>query len=343
MSIYLRKGTTTIVIQESNVTPPAPSLAPGFYSVNHSLSLGFHLEDSPEMTLPSKVYGNPGKMADRFIQTFESRPRTTGVLLSGLKGAGKSLLLKDTCIRAVAAGYPVIIVNSAFENDDFCNFIQSLDNCVIVIDEFEKIFPKPEDQTGLLTLMDGIKAGKKMYILTVNDEDNLNENLINRPGRIFYHLSFDGLSDEFIREYVYDALDEEYRHYAEEIIGLTVSYTFSFDMLSAIVEEINRYGETPQQALSLINVVDDTPRGLNVYLYRKGSDIELDYENDGVEYWPSIVYSSRRDNYINIRLASGVHEKVRIPNGIDTFDAKIADENFVVRLVASSKAEKKFR
>ena len=306
MSQYFRNGTRTMVAAEGNVNKPSPTLAPGFYSIAYDMKLGYFLEDAPTLELPAKVYGDPSETADRFLKTFADRAHTTGVLLSGLKGAGKSLLLKVTCINAVAAGIPVITVNAPFCGDAFSDFIQSIDQpCIIVLDEFEKLYDNeitPGGQQSFLTLMDGIKSGKKMYLLTVNEEDALDTNLINRPGRIFYHLTFKGLSPLFIQEYLRDSLSEDNQKHVDEIILMTRQTTFSFDMLSSLVEEMNRYGEPPAEAVRMLNIVDRDPVMCDVTVLHAetGAKISMDDIKQGTyrsTFGKKFTLQLWRDNY----------------------------------------------
>jgi len=75
----------------------------------------------------------------------------------------------------------------------------------------------------------------------------------NRPGRFFYFLEFFGLDYDFIREYCeLNLLDQKY---TEQVCVLSTLYEdFNFDMLQALVEEVNRYDESPRQAVKFLNV-----------------------------------------------------------------------------------------
>jgi hypothetical protein len=74
----------------------------------------------------------------------------------------------------------------------------------------------------------------------------------NRPGRIFYMIDFKGLDTGFITEYCNDNLNAQ--EHIETICKISQMFDeFNFDMLKALVEEMNRYGETPQEALEMLN------------------------------------------------------------------------------------------
>jgi hypothetical protein len=74
----------------------------------------------------------------------------------------------------------------------------------------------------------------------------------NRPGRIFYNLEYKGLDAEFIREYCADNLKAQ--EHTDKIVGIAGTFDqFNFDMLKALVEEMNRFNESPQEAMQMLN------------------------------------------------------------------------------------------
>jgi hypothetical protein len=74
----------------------------------------------------------------------------------------------------------------------------------------------------------------------------------NRPGRIYYMLDFKGLDPSFIEEYCNDVLVN--KAYISKIVEIAALFEqFNFDMLKALVEEMNRYDESPQDALKMLN------------------------------------------------------------------------------------------
>jgi hypothetical protein len=63
---------------------------------------------------------------------------------------------------------------------------------------------------------------------------------------------------------------------------------FNFDMLKAMVEEMNRYGETPEQVLEYLNVRPERGRGseYSVKLIVNGTDVpHQNIELDSGRYW----------------------------------------------------------
>lgn len=171
---------------------------------------------------------------------FGESGKNLGVIFNGTKGTGKTVAAKLLCNEL---DLPVIIVSDTFEGA-ILPFIQNLSfECVILLDEAEKTFSKDaEDDKILLSLIDGVyNNSRKLYILTTN-RLTVNENLIGRPGRIRYIQEFRNLPVEAIKEYCADNLKDMSKldTVLQEIDLLEIS---TIDILKAIVEEINIFGE----------------------------------------------------------------------------------------------------
>jgi len=128
---------------------------------------------------------------------------------------------------------------------------KALSSLIVVFDEYEKVYDEQE-QEMMLTLLDGVYPTKKLFVLTCNDKWRVNQHMRNRPGRIFYSLEYKGLDADFIREYCMDNLKA--KEHIDRIVGIAGTFDqFNFDMLKALVEEMNRFNETPQEAMTMLN------------------------------------------------------------------------------------------
>ncbi len=190
--------------------------------------------------------------------------------------------------------------------------------------KFEKVYDR-EKQEEILTLLDGVFGSKKLYVLTVNDKWRVDSHMRNRPGRIFYLLDFKGLDVNFIREYCEDNLIN--KQYIDQICSLTSLFgEFNFDMLKALVEEMNRYGETPTEALEMLNAKPEYDEGakyeiklidggreissVSPEIWRgnplavKGVNIEYDTDpNDDEAEWKDLRFTP--ENLINLNSQEG--------------------------------------
>lgn len=273
MSRYTVRGSTVYVgnQMDSQVYEKLPVAT---YMCSYSMDVGYFLTVVPDFTLPSRIYGDAERMADRFLNTFSQRGGTTGVLLSGLKGSGKSLTMKATAIKGAKLGLPTIIVSSPFCGDNFNKFIQSIDcEAILLFDEFEKVYDETQ-QKLLLTLLDGVSTTKKLVIMTVNNTVKVNGHMKNRPGRLFYNINYSSISNEFIRDYCGERLNDKNK--IETIVSAaSIIGEFNFDMLQALVEELNRYNESVKDALHILNIKPswNSRQSYNVTAYLRGVKI----------------------------------------------------------------------
>lgn len=255
MTYYIKSGNTFSITAEDNIDI-RQELPVGTYMVSYSMDRGYFLTKTDDLEVKGKVYGDLMPRAERIMSTFDSRPRNTGVLLNGEKGSGKTLLAKKISELCRAQGIATIIVNQGFCGDGFNALMQGIDQAsVIIFDEFEKVY-EPKDQEKILTLLDGVFPSKKLFLLTVNNMAKVDQFMLNRPGRLFYSIQYEGLTRDFILEFCNDVLINKDHSVAVANLASLFKH-FNFDMLQSLVEEMNRYGETPKQALDLLNVKPD--------------------------------------------------------------------------------------
>lgn len=253
-SVVLQDGSQFRFISESDILTHE-SLPPAVYSVNSAPVIGYYLTQADPFTIDNpKIYGSFPQKAERIMNTYIDRGKSTGVLLSGIKGAGKSLLSKMVANDAIARGWPVLLINEPHHGTDFQAFMSKLTTpAVIFVDEFEKVYAKDVKQMGLLTLLDGTANLNKLFLFTVNNKYAVNEHLMCRPGRIYYMLEFESLGEDIVIEYLNDMLTNK-SHTAEALRVCKAINDLSFDMLAALVEECNRYDESPAKALEMLNI-----------------------------------------------------------------------------------------
>ena len=283
MSFYLKSG-ELLWPTKQGVFDVRNKLPVGTYTVGNHPEKGWFLKPITDFNVSGKIYGKTTHQADRILSTFGQRPNTTGVLLNGEKGSGKTMLAKLISQKAAQSGISTLVINTPFCGDSFNTFIQEIDEpCVIVFDEFEKVFDNDE-QEATLTLLDGVYPTKKLFVLTVNDKYRVSSHMRNRPGRIFYMLDFTGLDSAFIEEYCNDNLNS--KEYISQIVKQTMMFdSFNFDMLKALVEEMNRYNETPNQAMEMLNAkpIDAGNVKHHVSVFAEGKEINSEF------VWPDTI------------------------------------------------------
>ena len=273
--LYIRRGQDFSVTTDDSIDIQE-SLPVGVYRLSTYPFIGWVFGRIDDFSLPPKLYGNLPSQAKRILGTYRERlsaGNSTGVLLSGSKGAGKTLLAKKV---AIDSNLPVIVINQPHNNDSFKEIVAGLGECVIIFDEFEKVYADSESQNALLTLFDGVFNIKALMFVIINDENRMVTHMINRPGRLYYSLKYEGLDREFIEDYCRDRLDNK-----DRIIGVlsvtTMFPEFNFDMLQALIEEMNRYDEAASEAVKYLNI--QHPRGSYVSYQIRAFDI-----NSGKEF-----------------------------------------------------------
>lgn len=251
--LYIRRGKQDFVVTNNAATDIVSQLPLGVYRLSQVPFVGWVFERIDDFDLPPKLYGKLPQQAERVLSTYEDRlkrDQSTGVLLKGSKGAGKTLLAKKV---AIDSGRPVVVINHPYHDDGFKEVIAGLGEVVVIFDEFEKIYHDKSHQNALLTLFDGVFMAKALMFVIVNDSYALVRPLVNRPGRLYYSFNYKGLEREFIQDYCDDRLNNK-----DHIVGVlsvaTMFEEFNFDMLQALVEEMNRYNEPASEAVVVLNI-----------------------------------------------------------------------------------------
>ena len=159
--------------------------------------------------------------------------------------------------------HPIIIINKYI--DGMFDFLEPIKNVIYLFDEFEKTMrgnANEQDnntnsttkQDQILTFLDGTASGThNLFLLTVNDKCELNDNLLSRPGRIRYHYRFESCDADTIRSYCKDNLKKPELE-SEVVNTLTATRYVSLDIVRALVDELNDYDVTVNEAMSYLNI-----------------------------------------------------------------------------------------
>ena len=229
-----------------------------------------------EMNLPPTVYQTKKDkiFVDRVLKNFNSSGKnTTGVLLTGDKGTGKSVTAK---ILAEKAQLPIIVINPDMEEKYLEEFFKEFDQPVcILFDEVDKNFSTQK----MLTFLDGMhKTAKKLVIMTANDEDDLSNYIKNRCSRIRYYRHYSMSEDA--KEYAELICGEKGIDNKEEIVDFIVKNIKypSIDNISSFIDEViftKEWNLSLNEVLEFMNInVGEGP------ISEEERDDDIDYEGD---------------------------------------------------------------
>lgn len=197
-----------------------------------------YLQENGNLNMPKQLFKIKGD--DRFIKRcityFNSdvSTETTGVLLSGLKGSGKSVLAKRI---AIESNLPIIIVNTQYRLRYLNSFFKNINipTCII-FDEFEKnSYYWPTEQ--ILDFLDGMQStSKKLVLFTCNRTDKVDDNLIDRTSRIRYWRTYD-LKDNYV--FIRELIEDKNLENVDELESFIIKNmkVVSFDNINSFLEE----------------------------------------------------------------------------------------------------------
>lgn len=241
----------------NNAITTYDQLPPKTYRVDYDPETRiFSLLEAHDFEIPeTKIYGQHLDKVKKVLNSMDKMNRNLGVILSGDKGIGKSLFSKCLGLKARKKGIPVILVNEYHEG--IANFLEEIEQTVMILfDEYDKTFDEKKHncQAEMLSLFDGVSAGKKLFMITCNEIQSLSQYLINRPGRFHYHFRFLYPTADEIRDYMEDKLDKQYYDEIENVIAFSVRMNLNYDCLRSIAFELNN-GLKFQEAINDLNII----------------------------------------------------------------------------------------
>lgn len=198
---------------------------------------------APALQLPTKVYETTEdrKFIDKVLNHYTNvNSGTVGVMLSGLKGSGKTIMMKRI---AVESGLPIILIDKGFYPRQLTTLFNKLADTpvCILMDEVDKLGEHYDDDY-LLKVLDGINSsGKKLMIFTCNDDEDINEYLKDRCSRIRYWKEYEETSASMIQTVLEDKLTDKTEAKPLTDFILENFACVSFDNIASFADEVNNY------------------------------------------------------------------------------------------------------
>lgn len=283
MTYFLKSG-STVYLKSSDELSIDQHLDNGTYLLQEdNLTKELFLQKTTDIKIDGKLYGDTLQRAKRIINTYIDRNKNTGSIFLGKKGSGKSLIMKVISEEAAKIGIPTIIVNAAYAGETMNIFFSNMgqQRVIVLFDEFDKVYDM-DDQEQILTLLDGTVRSNALFLFTGNYGE-IDEHMLNRPGRIFYKFQYNGIDTDFANEYCDDKL-KNIEHKQDIIRFVECSQGVTFDMIQAMVEEMNRYGEDVDTALEYMNI--------DPYAEDVTYQINMKFNGEVVknDFWPGVLF-----------------------------------------------------
>lgn len=276
-----------------------------------------------KFSLPSKLYGD-FSIVERWIKTYEDKikeHKNLGILLSGSRGAGKTLTAKYLCNKLLDK-QPVILINSSIPKVALIEFFTNpeLGNCIVFVDELEKTYKTKDGFSNkgtigedFLELLDGSFSTSHLYLFVTNESESLSSYLFNRPSRIHYYKEYKGLSKDIVRE-----IGKDYKlsnEFIDDLIECSIKLgtNNTYDSIISIINESVRFNEKPSVAAANMNfkvedfsfevmVVTDGARGYKEKSYRLTYCNNIRLSNDYTFLVSASIYNPVEQDYFEYPL-----------------------------------------
>lgn len=268
-STYIETGSRVRVYDSAVHTHEKLPL--GTYKVHFDSKEGFSLLKVDDLRVgESTIYGKREQKVDKIFRAYDRSKRSLGVMLSGDKGIGKSLFLRMIAEEAQSREIPVVLVTE--DADGIAEFLDTLDECLIVFDEFEKNFPsdrrgqfgQANRQNQFLSLFDGMSSVKRIYCLTINDVQDVSPYIVNRPGRFHYHMRFEYPGPDEVRQYLSDQAPDAPEVEIENAALFSRRVHLNYDHLRAIAFELNSPNAQFTEIVEDLNIKPTEPSDYRV-------------------------------------------------------------------------------
>lgn len=206
-----------------------------------------YFEEDGEMNLNFKIYNSDEDtmFMDRVLRYHNKTDKlSTGVMLAGLKGTGKTVMAKQI---AKNSDLPIIVVDPDYPASRIGDFFTKFSTEVCVIfDEIDKNW----NSNNLLGFLDGVqKTAKKLVLFTCNDLNKTSEFLKDRCSRVRFRRIFAANENvKFLKELIADkGIDDK----NDELYNFMVNHfeVLSIDNILSFIEEKVMYPDMDNSEL----------------------------------------------------------------------------------------------
>lgn len=290
---WARQGT---YFQNRSRADKYSKLPPGIYEFVMTPTGWFLNCTGSEFTFTFKIYDAAKHIMDRITKFWNNNPGNLGILMNGLRGAGKTLtaqLLANKLIEEQKL--PVLVVRTPVPLDVILGVLHQ--EVLVIFDEFEKTHDE-EAQLALLSVIDGMSRSehRRMFVFTTNTT-SINENFVDRPSRIHYQFQFNRVADEVIEGLIDDSLPTHLHKFKGEIISfLSTRAICTIDIVKAVIAEVKTFEESPLTFEGLLNVQKGEPPAFKVSIVNQETN---EVENEWMDR-----FKPTNSNYASLLMGS---------------------------------------
>lgn len=288
------------------------------YVIRYSPMGGYSLQvTEPLAPGDETVYGSHTRRVERIAAGYQAMDRSLGVILSGDKGMGKSLMIRMLAARMRAAGLATVLVQEA--SPGLAAFLDELGEVLVVFDEFEKIFTADADadtdhQNQFLSLFDGLSTTKRLYALSVNELPKVSSYLLNRPGRFHYHMRFEYPGPDEVATYLRDQVPGITERVVDQVVDFSRKTDINYDHLRAIVFELLR-GEPFAEMIADLNIKRTERGSEQVEMLITWEDGDTDVVTGRVDLFDTDVLQALIDYTVPVRFEFRMRDTLSTSEG----------------------------
>ncbi len=329
MAIILNNHDGNIHVSAVNMTNNIDHIPPAVYNIDVTQNGIVLQKDRARYDLPTKVYGNLESYRSQILETVnENETSSTGVILCGLKGSGKTLTAEMLANSFLIKDYPVFIIDRKLPAS-LLKAVAALGPCMMYFDEFGKNYRNLEGQSdtdGLLTLFSDSSLKKVLFVVTANSTTEISEFMLNRPGRFYYNIRFSDISAEVVEQMLSDFKVPEALHHL--LRAYTLNGNVTMDIFRLVVREAAKCGETYKlmDRIAILNVPEFVTATLKVSC--------VTYKDKVMTKYTDVMISRIQNASINIASEeeSLYSRKFRLSDFIDIHELE-PDKEFTLDLL----------
>lgn len=193
------------------VSPVAPTPLPAMVFRPRITKDGLFLaKDRNRFDVPHILYGvKYPKISKIIMDDYARTKKSLGVLLTGAKGMGKSLLSEVLGNEMIDKGFPVLYITEELPASAISEFIKVLGPCCVILEEFDKIYNWDKTPAFIPLFSDTSNDGT-LFIITANHiSSGTLDPLLDRPQRLKYRINFGEMTEDVINHIVDDNVGKE--------------------------------------------------------------------------------------------------------------------------------------